>query len=67
MVEEYPVLVGKIAVCLDQWHEVGIELAERLASDQEPIQKHFFLAGRQATCYGSRGMWATSIAMAARC
>jgi len=45
MVAEYPVLVGKIAVCLDQWHEVGIELAERLASDQEPIQKHFFLAG----------------------
>ncbi|HVC92950.1 MAG TPA: type 2 lanthipeptide synthetase LanM [Pirellulales bacterium] len=45
LAEEYHVLTGKIAVCLDQWHEAGVELAERLASDAQPIQAHFFPAG----------------------
>ncbi|HVX16032.1 MAG TPA: type 2 lanthipeptide synthetase LanM [Pirellulales bacterium] len=45
LVEEYPVLAEKITVCLDQWHEVGVEFAERLANDAQALEENFFPDG----------------------
>ncbi len=42
MIQEYGILARRIVVCLTQWHNAGVELAERLANDGDRLGERFF-------------------------